>query len=169
VTTKPFKFVIERLETHHDRNTFTCGNHELDRYFHQQIGQDFKKHVTAPFVLIDKDIERVAGFYTLSMNSVILKELPDNIQKKLPKYPNIPAVLLGRLAVDEKYKGQRLGEYLLMDALQRSLDSEIVTYCMIVDAKDEDAKAFYLKYRFIQFSDYENRLFLPMKMAKELF
>jgi GNAT superfamily N-acetyltransferase len=164
-----FKFVIELLGDHHKRECFSCGNEELDRYFHLQAGQDLKRHISAPFVLIDRTTGGIAGFYTLSMTSVGLKDLPENIIRKLPKYPYIPAVLLGRLAIDVKYRGKRLGEYLLMDALHKSLKNEIAAYCIVVDARDENAVAFYKKYGFIQFPDHRNRLFLPMKTIEKLF
>jgi GNAT superfamily N-acetyltransferase len=170
VSTGPsFEFVIEPLRKQHRREGFSCGNDDLDRYLHLQAGQDSKRHIAAPFVLVNVVTGDIAGFYTLSMSSVGLKDLPGNIIRKLPKYPYIPAVLLGRLAVDLKYRGKRLGEYLLMDALDKSLSNEIAAYCIVVDAKDESAVAFYKKYGFIQFSDCQNRLFLPMKTVEKLF
>ena len=164
-----FKFVIEPLGRHHNREGFSCGIEELDRYLHKQAGQDQKRNIAAPFVLIDEKTGSIAGFYTLSMSSVLLKELPDDIIKKLPKYPNIPAILLGRLAVDLKYRGQRLGEYLLMDALRKSLSNQIAAYCVVVDAKDQAAIGFYKKYGFIQFPDYQDKLFQPMKTIQKIF
>lgn len=159
---------IEPLNNNHNRDVFSSGNLDLDRYFKHQIGQDAKRNISAPFVLIDNDNGNIAGYYTLSMTSVLLVEFPSNIKKKLPKYPAVPAVLLGRLAIDVNYGGQGLGGSLLFDALERSFNSEIAVYCVVVDAKDDKAKAFYLRYGFIEFIRYPNRLFLPIKAIESL-
>jgi GNAT superfamily N-acetyltransferase len=82
--------------------------------------------------------------------------------KKLPKYPLVPAILLGRLAVDRSRRGKGYGELLLMDALKRCLGAKDIGWmALIVDAKDEEAVAFYERYHFIRFSPTSNRLFLP--------
>jgi predicted GNAT family N-acyltransferase len=163
-----FNFTIERLKKSHRREDFSCGDDALDRYIRQQAGQDQKKNVAATLVLIDLDSGAIAGYYTLSMNCVLLKDLPEDIRKHLPRYPDIPAALLGRLAVDSRYKGRGLGEHLLMDAMKRCLDSEIAVFCLIVDAY-EDAVKFYASYGFIELPGHANRLFLPMKTIEKLF
>ena len=162
-------FFIEPLKDSHDRTAFSCGIEELDRYFKNQAGQDARRNVAAPFVLIDGETGAVAGFYTLSMRSVLLVELPPGTQKKLPRYPDVPAVLLGRMAVDGRYRGRGLGEALLFDALQRSfmMSREIAAFAVIVDAK-HGAESFYLQYGFQPFPGQENLLFLPMKTIEKL-
>lgn len=162
-------FFIETLTNSHDRKAFSCGIEELDRYFKNQVGQDVRRNVAACFLLIDETSEAVAGFYTLSMKSVLLADLPEATQKKLPRYPEVPAVLLGRMGVDVNYTGHGLGGVLLFDALERAYikSRDIAAFAVIVDAK-HGAEHFYVKYGFLQFSDEKNRLFLPMKTIEKL-
>ncbi|GAB4195692.1 MAG: hypothetical protein Fur006_42420 [Coleofasciculaceae cyanobacterium] len=164
-----FDYLIEPLGSHHNRAAFACGVEPLDVYLKRQAGQDARKRVAAPFVLLDQSSGIVAGYYTLSAIGINTVELPTEVAKKLPKYPIVPATLLGRLAVDKNYQGKKLGEILLMDALHRSLRSEIASMAVVVDAKDERARAFYEHYHFIRFPDYSHRLFLLMKTIAKLF
>ncbi len=163
-----FDYLIEPL-LKHDRAAFCCGVEPLDRYFRQQAKQDARKYVAAPFVLVEKHSGIVAGYYTLSATSINTGELPIEIAKKLPKYPLLPATLLGRLAVDRNYRGKKLGEMLLMDALYRSLQNEIASTSVVVEAKDDLARSFYEHYNFIRFPNHPWRLFLPMTVIAELF
>ncbi len=127
------------------------------------------RNVAAVFVLHDVSESKVAGFYTLSATAIRLSELPDDLVRRLPRYPNLPAVLLGRLAVDTNYRGQRLGEMLLMDALERSLLSsqQIAALAVVVDAKDDAAVGFYLRYGFQPVVDDPRRMFLPMQTTAD--
>ena len=116
-----------------------------------------------PFVLTP-DGTAIAGYYTLSQYAVQLDSLPVQLAKRLPKYPVVPATLLGRLAVSKAFRGQGHGATLLMDALYRSLRSsrELASAAVIVDAKDASAVSFYAKYGFLELPGIERRLFLPM-------
>ena len=127
--------------------------------------------MAAPFVLVEHSGPVVIGYYTLSQMSIHLDDLPPDTAKKLPKYPAVPVTLLGRLAVDRRHHGNGLGELLLIDALRRSwaLSSEIAAFSVVVDAKDEKARAFYERYEFQQFPDQPNRLFMPMAKLDKLF
>jgi ribosomal protein S18 acetylase RimI-like enzyme len=164
------KFVIEPLGTKHDRAAFSCGSKELDLYLQKQAGQDLKKRAAVPFV-ITPDHRTIAGFYTLSQYAVDLGGVPEEVAKRLPKYPMVSATLLGRLAVSNDFRGQGLGERLLMDALHRALDSsqQIASAAVVVDAKDEPAITFYTKYGFIELPGGNKRLFLPMGTIEQLF
>jgi len=115
-------FRVEPLGRAHDRAAFSCGIEPLDNYLQKQAGQDVAKRVAVCFVLTP-DGKTVAGYYTLSQYSVDLVKLPEEIAKKLPKYPEVPTTLLGRLAVSQTFRGQKLGEFLLMDALYLCLRS----------------------------------------------
>ena len=163
-------FVIEPLSNSHARAAFSCGNQQLDSYLQKQAGQDLKKRAAAPFV-ITPDHKTIAGFYTLSQYAVDLGELPLEISKKLPRYPMVPATLLGRLAVSLEFRGQGLGARLLMDALHRALQSskEIASAAVVVEAKDDQALAFYKKYGFIDLPGIAGRLFLPMETIARMF
>ncbi len=119
---KPLKYQILPFDKKHDKKEFSCGIEALDRYITQQAGQDKRRSVTATYILSEENRDVVLGYYTLSATSILLTDLPEKIIKKLPRYPTIPATLLGRLAVDSKYQGNKLGESLLVDALKRSLD-----------------------------------------------
>lgn len=142
------------------RSDFDCGVESLDSYLKMQASQDVKKRACAFFAAMDKQKNRIAGFYTLAMYSVVLVDMPPGLRKKLPRYPLVPAVLLGRLAVDREYRGRGLGEFLLLDSMKRSLGNDISWWAMVVDALD-GSREFYKKYGFIQFADAPNRLFLP--------
>ena len=158
------QYSIHILSKEHKKNTFSCGIEALDRYLIQQAGQDARRYVAATYALTEIDSQVIIGYYTLSSTSVKLSNLPQEIIKKLPRYPTLPATLLGRLAVDQKYHGKKLGELLLIDALKRSfrLSKELASVAVIVDAKNEEANRFYQRYGFIQFSELQNKLFLPM-------
>jgi ribosomal protein S18 acetylase RimI-like enzyme len=163
-------FRIEPLAKTHDRAAFSCGNLPLDNYLKRPASQDVAKHAAVCFVLTP-DGKTVAGFYTLSQYSVDLVRLPQEIAERLPKYPEVPATLLGRLAISEGCKGRGLGEFLLLDALHRSLEQSmhVASAALIVDAKDEAAKRFYEHFDFLPLPDTPNRLFLPMRTIAKLF
>lgn len=165
----PFAYVVEALNALHNRSDFECGVEALDRYLKQQASQDMRRRIAALFVLVDLDISRIAGYYTLAATAIRLAELPMEISKKLPKYPLVPATLLGRLAVDQSYQGQGVGSFLLMDALRRSFNSEIASMAVVVDAKDDKARDFYEHHQFITFPDQSQRLYLPMTTIAKLF
>jgi GNAT superfamily N-acetyltransferase len=143
-----------------DRTSFSCGSEALDRYFRTQLGQDVRRRVATCFVALDE--ERIAGFYTLASASLLLTDLPERIGRKLPRYPTVPAVRMGRLAVDQAFRGQGLGGALLADALERAARSEIAVFALMVDAKDEPAAAFYRHHGFIALPDSPLALFLPL-------
>lgn len=154
-------FRVVPFDALHNRTTFSSGAELLDRYFQQLVTQDIRRRVTACFVALTSE-QRIAGYYTLASASVPLTDLPPGIGKKLPRYPLVPAVLMGRLAVDQDFKGQGLGGALLADALSRAALSEIAAYALIVDAKDEGAAAFYLHHGFITLPDSPLKLFMPL-------
>lgn len=162
---------IVPLNDSHDRRSFSCGIDALDRYFHNQAGQDQRRRIAACLVLADPERSRVAGYYTLSAYSVIGDALPEGLQKKLPKYGQIPCTLLGRLAVDNQYRNRGIGKHLLSDALQRALihSTGIASWAVVVDAKNDAAHAFYVKYGFIPFPNVSQRLFFPMLTIADLF
>lgn len=159
---------IEPLGSQHGRAEFSCGVPALDRYVRSQAGQDARKRVAAPFVLLSPE-GTIAGYYTLSAFSIRLAELPAEMARKLPRYPVVPATLLGRLAVDLRYRGRGYGRLLLADALFRSVRSDIASFAIVVDAKDDDARRFYERESFLPFPDYPLKLFRPLADIAELF
>lgn len=164
------EYQLESLGKHHDRATFSCGDEVLDRYLRQRARQDMAKNVAQVFVLIHRPTAQLAGFYTLSAFSVRAVDLPDHVARQLPRYPMIPATMLGRLAVDQHYRGQGLGGVLLLNALRRARDASrlVASVAVIVDAKDDQARSFYEHYQFQRFVSDDYRLFLPMGAVKDV-
>jgi predicted GNAT family N-acyltransferase len=158
-------YYIEPLAEGHDRSHFSCGVPALDRYLQNQAGQDARRRVASPFVLIHRPDNVVSGYYTLSNASMELSDLPEPLGKKMPRYRQIPATLLGRLAIDRAFRARGLGEFLLVDALTRaSHGSEIsASFAVVVEAKDDVAVRFYSKFGFTPVIGQTHRLFLPMK------
>jgi ribosomal protein S18 acetylase RimI-like enzyme len=159
----PFELAL--LNGAHDRTTFNSGSAPLDRYLREQVTQDVRRRVAACFVATT-DGKRIAGYYTLASASLLLAELPASTGKKLPRYPTVPAVRMGRLAVDQGFKGQGLGSALLADALGRAARSEVAAYALMVDAKDDAAANFYRHHGFIALPDSPRTLFLPLATAQ---
>lgn len=159
---------VEALGPQHDRNSFSSGVEPLDRYFRTQAGQDARKNIAAPFVLLLPD-GVIGGYYTLSSTAARLGELPVELTKRLPRYPVVPATLLGRLAVAQRFQGQGYGRFLLADALHRSVRSEIASFAVIVDAKDDAARRFYEREGFQPFPDQPMKLFRPTADIRKLF
>lgn len=162
------KIRVEPLTSNHDRSGFESGVEPLDRYFRTHAGQDARKNMAAPFVLALPD-GAIAGYYTLSSTSVQLAELPDQTVRKLPRYPLVPATLLGRLAVDRRHQGKGYGRFLLADALYRAARSEIASFALLVQAKDDGARRFYERESFLPFPEQPMKLFRPMADIKRLF
>jgi predicted GNAT family N-acyltransferase len=142
----------------------------LDRYLRAQAGQDSRRRVASCFILTRADEPaQVLGYYTLSALSIALTDLPPSITKRLPRYPVVPATLMGRLAIDSRHRGKRLGELLFVDACSRVLRSEIATFALVVDAKDAAAERFYTRYHFLKLQVDSRRMFLPITEIAALF
>ncbi len=159
-------FLLAPLDAVNDRSSFHCDSAPLNRYLREQATQDIRRRVAACFVAL-ADGQRIAGYYTLASASLFLADLPASISKKLPRYPTVPAVRMGRLAVDHEFKGQGLGGALLADALERAARSEIAAFALVVDAKDEAAANFYKHHGFIALPDSPLSLFLPLATVQQ--
>jgi len=159
-------FTIERLSTLHERKTFASGVDALDRYFLERVTQDIRRRLTTCFVAVDSTSQRVAGYYTIAATSIPLADLAPEIGKKLPRYPLVPAVRLGRLAVDAAYRGRRLGSAMLWDATARTIRSDISAFAVVVDAKDNAAVAFYEHHGFLPCASLPTSLYLPLAEAE---
>ncbi len=168
MTIPNFNYIIEPISSQHNRDNFHCGIEALDYYLKKQAKQDVRRFLTAVFVLQDLEKQHIAGYYTLAATAIQLTDLPDFLIRKLPKYPLLPAILLGRLAIDQNYQNQGLGTFLLFDALQRSKNNEVASMAVVVDAKNDQAKAFYEYHQFIPFSSQPLKLYLPMATILEM-
>ena len=154
------------LSRDHNRKGFRSGEPALDRWFELQAGQDQKRNIARVFVAVDE--EGIVGFYSLSMFTLALDELPSKLSRKLPNYRAIPAALIGRLARHERVRGQGIGELLVADAVTRvlSVSGTIAAYAIVVDAKNERAVSFYQSFGFIAFPNTPSRLFLLCETAR---
>ncbi|MEQ1650882.1 MAG: GNAT family N-acetyltransferase, partial [Hyphomicrobium sp.] len=165
----PPPFAVEPLSDAHVREAFRSGVEALDRYLANQAGQDVRRRISACFITVEAGTGAVAGYYAIASSSI---PLPDNAAataKKLPRYPLVPAVRIGRLAVSEEHHGKGLGAALLVDAIERALLAEIPAFAVVVDAKDDDAAAFYRHHGFVSFNSVPMSLYLPLaEAAKQL-
>lgn len=145
-----------------DRSAFHSGSTPLDRYFHVQATQDMRRRISMCYISVHTMTDTIAGFYTLSAADIPVTDAPEEMTKRLPRYPTIPAAHLGRLAVDENFRGMMLGGALLFDAVQRAGRSEVAMHAMVVDAKDCIAEAFYRHHGFATYGSAPGQLIAPL-------
>lgn len=158
-------FVEVLSATKHRRNEFSCEEPELVNFLLDRAVQEMEARASACFVLVPKDDPgRVIGFYTLSAATISLAKLPPEVTADLPKYPNLPATLLGRLARDQAFRGAGLGALLIVSALKRALDSasSVGSVAVVSDPKNAKVEGFYRKYGFRNLGG-SRRMFVPMK------
>lgn len=163
-------WIIEKLDKRHDRAAFSCGVDELDNYLQRFAGQNDKSGISQHFVAVATagDV-KILGYYALSAGSVAFDLAPEDLKKRLPRYP-IPVAHLGRLAVDQSMQGHGLGEDLLIDALARitRVADEIGIRAVEVVATNDSARRFYLKYGFTSLADDQRHLYLPLSAVRKL-
>lgn len=151
------KLLFDLLTPSMDRSDFSCGEPALDAYLHKQAGQDMRRgFATVIAARQATSPEKVVGFYTLSAASILLTSLPNETARKMPRYPVVPAIRLGRLAVVTSQQGQHIGSLLVLDALRRACRNKLAWAIFLVDAKNESAAVFYERFLFQRF--YENTL-----------
>lgn len=158
-------FHLEALTEAHDRAIFACGEETLDHYFRAQVTQDIRRNITHCFVAIEVASGLTAAFYTLAASSIPTPDLSPALTRKLPRYPTIPAVRIGRLAVDQRFQGRGLAAALLADAALRTLSAAPAAFALVVDAKNDQAVAFYQHHGFVAFLSQPRTLFLPLATA----
>ncbi len=162
-------FKVVQLSRGIDLRNFDAGVEALSEYLKRYARQNHDRGIGRTYVLVDPDSKAI-GYYVVSMAEISFISLPDLHQKRIPRYP-VPAMRIGRLAVDHRYRGRKLGELLLMDALHRavSLFNEIGIFAVVVDAKDRAAEKFYERYGFIHFVDKPGSLFLTIQTIVQAF
>ncbi|MGA2739717.1 MAG: GNAT family N-acetyltransferase [Bryobacteraceae bacterium] len=165
----PGAFRFEALGGQHDCASFRCGEDALDRYLQTQATQDIRRNIANCFVAVEVATARVAAYYTLSAASIPLVDLPPEDIKHLPRYPTVPAVRIGRLAVDRTYQGRGLGAAILMDGVQRIVQGAAAAFAMLVDAKNDEAVAFYRHNEFRAVMGRPRTLFLPIATMQRAF
>lgn len=160
--------VFKILEKSHNREPFDCGSLPLNNYLKTRSGQELRKNIAFPYVMTFVGKSQVMGYYTLSATSVSISDLPANLSK-LTQYKSVPAVLIGRLAVDKSLQGGGYGKLLLLNALRRIASSKVFAVMLvIVDPKDQKAVNFYKHYGFLPLGSKEGQMFLPYKTIKDL-
>lgn len=161
------RFIIEPLNpAKHNRDGFDCGVPILNDFLRTRARKEMEAGTSACFVIVpESDPKQVAGYYTLSSATVLRTALPESATKKLPRYTEFPATLLGRLARDLQFKGQKIGDLLMASMLQRAATAseEVASWAIVTDPKDDRARQFYESFGFQRLTD--KRLFLPMKQA----
>lgn len=158
------RWTIEVLNRSHERENFDCGNSKLNEYLKKYALQNQKARYSVTYIASIKGNKEIAGYYCSSASAIEFANIPLQQQKRLPKYP-APVMLIGQLAVDRRLQGKGLGKILLMHALSSAvkISEEIGVYVVRVDAIDEEAKRFYLKYGFVPLQDNDCSLILPLK------
>ena len=151
------------------KKPFDCGSPVLNDFLRFYALRKDRLSIGKTFVAVDEE-GNVAGYVTLSNAEVEARKFPEDVRKKLPRYP-VPAVRIGKLAVDARFRGIGLGSWLLRRAIEKALmvSAEVGLYAVIVDAIGETAKGFYLKYGFAPFEEYPMTLYLPLVVAVRLF
>ncbi|HHL1260619.1 TPA: GNAT family N-acetyltransferase, partial [Haemophilus influenzae] len=148
-----------------ERSSFSCSVEPLEKYFHKYVSQDVKKGLAKCFVLINEQQSRIVGYYTLSALSIPITDIPqERISKGVP-YPNIPAVLIGRLAIDTNFQKQGYGKFLIADAVHKIKNATVAATILVVEAKNDDASSFYERLGFIEFKEFggtHRKLFYPL-------
>ena len=162
-------WTIRRLDKTHVRTTFDCGQPVLNEWLKDRAGQFDRRDLSRTFVATRENALAVVGYYAISSHRVVYDVLPDFEAKGLP-HLDVPVVLIGRLAVDRSIQGQGLGSLLLVDALRRSADIslQLGIRAVEVDAINDTARNFYLKFGFRPLLDDPRHLFMPMHEIRKL-
>jgi ribosomal protein S18 acetylase RimI-like enzyme len=163
---KSFHCRFEILGEEYNRAGFHCGEEALDRYFQTQATQDIRRRIANCFVAVEAETGQIAGYYTLSASSISVVNLPPEVTKRLPRYPTLPAVRIGRLAVDERFQRLGLGMSLLLNAADRTMHSAAAAFTLLVDAKNDSAAAFYRRHGFRPLLNQPLTLYLPLATAR---
>jgi ribosomal protein S18 acetylase RimI-like enzyme len=162
-------FRVEALGDTHERASFDCGDDVLDRYFRTQATEDIRRHIANCFVAVESASGRVAAYYTLSAVSLPFNHLPPEETRRLPRYPTVPAVRIGRLGVDRRFQGRGLASTMLADACAKAVQADIAAFMLVVDAKNDRAVAFYRHHEFRLVAGAPRTLFLPLSTARKVF
>lgn len=158
---------IERLAARHQRAGFDCGEPALNDFLLRQAGQLERRGFGKTYVALAADGIQVVGFVTLSAGHVESQKYSAHL--KLPRYP-APTLRIARLAVDRRQQGQGTGQHLMSFALQLALEfsQQVGLHAVVVDAKNDSAKAFYEALGFMATVEDPLCLYLPMATLAKL-
>lgn len=162
-------WMIRRLEKSHDRTNFECGQPLLDEWLKDRASQFDSRDLSRTFVATRPELVAVLGYYAISTHRVVYEVLPTAEAKGLPRLA-VPVLLIGKLAVDRRAQGQGLGALLLVDALRRALQisEQVGIRAVEVDAIDDAARKFYMKFGFRSLLDDPRHLFLTISEIRKL-
>lgn len=146
-----------------DLSGLSCRNQIFDSYLRDRTGQDMRRRAATVVLLKKHDSEDIIGYYTIGSLGIALTDLPEGQRKRLPRYPVVPTVLVGRLALDHRHEGMGNGQLLLVDALERAARQDVAVRGVVVDAIDENAVEFYEQFGFIRPEIDPGRLILPIE------
>lgn len=162
---------IEPLDRkRHDRQSFDCGNSELNSWLATRAGQYEDRDLARTYVATLQGSDQVVGYYSVCTHHVQFEILPKSEAKGLPAHQQVPVVLLGKLAVCRSVQGHGLGTILLFDALRLAehISHHIGTRAVKVDALGDEARRFYLKHGFISLQDDPRHLFMSMTFIRKM-
>ena len=160
-------FWIESLANSHNRKNFDCGNNWLNDYLKRYARQNTANGASRTFVAVTPTETRICGYFTLSAGAVALNDFPEAARKGWPRL--VPTVHLGRLAVDNEFQGQGLGNALMRSAMQIALDAAELIGISTVElwAIDEAAIAYYSRFGFVALLDDPLHLYLTLREVRK--
>lgn len=167
----------ELSKSKHDRDSFDCGESELNTFIHTQAAKHMQAGISRTMVLsgtapLLNQKYPICAFYSVAPSSIGRKTLPASLAKKLPHYP-IPVFLLAQLAVHKEFHGNGLGKVSLIKALEYlwAVNAHMRAYAIVVDCLTDSAQGFYQKFGFQVLCEQGGRvrMFLPMKTVGQLF
>ena len=156
----------ELLDSKHNVLDFNCGNETLNDWLKKRALKNQKQGASKTFVICDD--KQVVGYYALATGSVERINVPKSLARNMPN--PIPVIVLGRLAIDKKIQGEKLGSALLKDAIRRTIfiSENVGVKALLVHAISEEAKRFYLHHNFIESPVESMTLLLSMNNKKRL-
>ena len=161
-------FYVDPLEARHDRKSFECGEPTLDDYLRRFARQNMTNGSSRTYVATQLESNRICAYFTLSAGAVALALFPEEVRKGWPRL--VPAVHLGRFAVDEEFQGQQLGRAMMDAVFQKALLASQILGIVVVEvwALNENAQRFYEKFQFQPLLDDPFHLYLPLETVSAL-
>jgi len=153
----------EAITRKHDRNTFDCGDAELNDFLQHYARQSHDQGGAKTFLAIDDGTKGVLGFYSLAPASIAYHRTPEIARRGLARH-EVPGFRLARIAIDHPLQGRGLGGQLLLAAGRRCLLAAAIVggTVLVIDAKNDRAAAWYASYGAIPLLDAERTLVLPL-------
>lgn len=138
------------LKSYHGIEGFRSGEESLDSWLHERAIENMEMGASRTYVVCQPDSHKVVGYYAVCMGHILGNEVTGSMRRNMPR--QIPAVILGRLAVDKDWQGRGLGKALLNDAVRRATlaSAEVSARLLIVHVISKEAEIFYEYYGFVR-------------------